>query len=131
MKKVERKASIPGSPIARAFCGLLILTLFLCHSQLLHGDEIDRLIVAVNGKVITEWDLELTRKLASIINYDRNDKPETRDAEISRLVDLELMRQELKNFSVVQDDEAKVEARLSSLRQAYADKGGLSSLLKQ
>jgi peptidyl-prolyl cis-trans isomerase SurA len=131
MKKAERSALIPGRTIARAFCGMLMLTLFLCYSRLLHSDEIDRLLVAVNGKVITEWDLELTRRLSSIIDYDRNDKQETRDAEISRLADLELMRQELKNFSVIQDDEGSVDARLRSLRQAYADKGGLAFLLKQ
>jgi hypothetical protein len=93
------------------------------------GDEIDSLIVAVNGKVITEGDLDLAGKLKALIFYNKNALPRSRTEEIDRLVDLELLRQELTNFSLTQEDESKVEGRIQSLRDTYAGQGGLEAFL--
>ncbi len=96
------------------------------------GEEIDRLIAAVNGKVITEGDLDLARSLNSLMFYGKTPVPGSRDDELSRLIDLELMRQELKNFSLTQEDEGRVQVRMQSLRDTYAEKGGgLLILLRQ
>jgi hypothetical protein len=110
--------------------GLLFLY-FLFEAPCVLGSEIDRLLVAVNGKVITEGDLSLARSLNEVILYDQSAKVESRAGEINRLIDLELMRQELQNFSMAQEDESGFEARLQSLRDVYAGKGGLSIFLNK
>jgi peptidyl-prolyl cis-trans isomerase SurA len=107
-----------------------ILVLGVCGALPVRGETIDRLIVAVNGKVITEGDLDLARKLNSVVLPDIDAKPRSRKEEIDRLIDLELMRQELKNFSLTQEDETKIAARMQSLQAAYAEKGGLPVLLR-
>ncbi len=94
-----------------------------------HAEEVDRLIAAVNGKAITEGDLDLARSLNALMFYGKSSR--SRDDELNRLIDLELMRQELKNFSLTQEDEGRVQARLQSLRDSYAETGGLPALLRQ
>jgi hypothetical protein len=93
--------------------------------------EIDQLLAAVNGKVITQGDLDLWRSLNSVVSFDKSAAPVSRENEIDRLVDQELMRQELKDFSLSQEDESKVQARLQSLRDAYAERGGLPLFLQR
>jgi hypothetical protein len=108
--------------------------LFICvvlSASCVFGSEIDRLIVAVNGKVITEGDLSLLHNLNAVILYDTSDQPVSRDKEIDKLVDLELMHQELKSFSMTREDESRVETHLQSLRDVYAGKGGLPQLLQK
>jgi len=94
-----------------------------------HAEEVDRLIAAVNGKAITEGDLDLARSLNALMFYGKTSG--SRDDELNRLIDLELMRQELKNFSLTQEDEGRVQARMQSLRDSYAETGGLPALLRQ
>jgi hypothetical protein len=113
------------------FCGSIILLAFCLGDALpIRGETIDRLIAAVNGKVITEGDLNLARKVNAVIFPDINAKLRSRKEEIDRLIDLELMQQELKNFSLIQEDESKIAARMQSLQAAYAEKGGLPVLLR-
>ena len=110
-----------------SFC-LIFLVL---RSGFVNGSEIDRLIAAVNGVVITEGDLNLARSLNAILSYGRNAAAGSRSDEIERLIDRELMRQELKNFSMMEVEEGKIEARMQALRVAFAAKGGLSALLQR
>ncbi len=117
--------------MAAAGPGWIFAICLILSASYAFGSEIDRLLVAVNGKAITEGDLNVARGLNAVIFYDKNAQPSSRDEEISRLVDLELMRQELKNFRVTHGDEGKVQARLQSLREVYAQKGGLSILLQK
>ncbi len=100
-------------------------------SRLTGGTEIDRLIVAVNGAVITEGDLILAQSLNAIMPDGKSAVAGSRSEEIERLIDRELMRQELKNFGMAGAEESRTEARLQSMRNAYASKGGLSALLRQ
>src|SRR5512137_1479435 len=79
----------------------LLLSFFM--SGYTHAEEVDRLIAAVNGKAITEGDLDLARSLNALMFYGKTSG--SRDDELNRLIDLELMRQELKNFSLTQEDE--------------------------
>jgi hypothetical protein len=65
------------------------------------GAEIDRLLVTVNGKVITEGDLSLARGLNEVLSYGQDTKLNSKDSELDRLVNLELMRQELTSFSMM------------------------------
>jgi hypothetical protein len=66
--------------------------------------------------------------LNAIIFVGKTAEADSRDQEIERQINQELMRQELKNFSLP-DEADKVEARMQSLRNAYALKGGLPALL--
>jgi hypothetical protein len=109
----------------------LILAFCLFEAATTLGEDIDRLIAAVNGKVITEGDLDLARKLNTILFHDESAKPRIREDEINQLIDLELIRQELKNFSLTQEDEKKIQSRMQSLRDTYAGKGGLAVLVRQ
>jgi hypothetical protein len=116
----------------QAVClGWVLIICFILSAPWVFGSEIDRLLVAVNGDVITEGDLSLARSLNEVLLYDQSAQPNSRDNEIDRLVHLELMRQELKNFSMTQEDESRVDARLQSLRDVYAGKGGLPLLLQK
>jgi peptidyl-prolyl cis-trans isomerase SurA len=109
----------------------LCLLFFGAQSGFAYASEIDRLIAAVNGVVITEGDLSLARNLKAILFYGRNAKASSRSEEIDRLIDQELMRQELKNFSMADAEERNVETRLQSLRDAFAAIGGLPVLLQR
>jgi hypothetical protein len=93
--------------------------------------EIDRLIAAVNGVAITEGDLDLARSLNAIIFYGKNTGAGGRREQLERLIDQELMRQELKNFSLSGEEESSVEARMQSLHETYAAIGGPAALLKR
>ncbi len=118
------------SRLCRYLCCAFLILVF-SNLVFVFGGEIDRLLVAVNGRVITEGDLDLARSLNAVVFYDKSSGSSSREDEISKLVDLELMRQELKNFSLTQEDQTRVETRLRSLRDAYAEKGGLSLLLRR
>ena len=95
------------------------------------GEEIDHLIAAVNRSVITEGDLELANAMNAIIANDLKPFPRSRSESIDQLIDLELMRQELNNFSLSSEDESRIEERIKSLRQANSSKGSLESLLSR
>lgn len=92
--------------------------------------EIDRMLAAVNGKVLTEGDRKLARGLNALLTFGAaGSAGEPRD-EIDRLIDLELMRQELDNFVVGPADRDMIHERMEELVRGYAEIGGLSSLLK-
>lgn len=92
--------------------------------------EIDRLLAAVNGQIITSADLSLGRDLNSLVLFGRETENPSLREEIDRLVDLELMRQELLNFTPIDEDPQRTETRLRELRNAYAEIGGLPALLR-
>jgi hypothetical protein len=123
----QRRSRISGALRAVSFC----LMFFVFKSGSIYGAEIDRLIAAVNGVAITEGDLNLARSLNTILFYGRSDAAGSRSEEIERLIDQELMRQELKNFSMTEVEESKIAARMQSLRDGFAEKGGLSGLLQR
>jgi hypothetical protein len=117
----------------RRACGIVFGILICCmgESAVGHGEDIDRLIAAVNGKVITEGDLEMARGLNAVLFDNKDAKGRSRQSEINQLIEFELMQQELKNFNWTQEDENKIGPRMQSLRDAYAEKGGLLVLLRQ
>jgi hypothetical protein len=126
-------AGIISAPRFRKAIGVLVLVVltFVFGCARASAAEIDRLLASVNGKTITEGDLELSHSLNAVISYDRSDSRGSREEEIDHLIDMELLRQELKNFSLTQEDASRVQARLQSLRDMYAGKGGLPLLLRR
>jgi len=108
-----------------------------------HAQEVDRLLAAVNGRVLTEWDFRMARSLNAVLETAgagrRTPAKPSREDEMDRLIERELFRQELENFPVEQGDPARaqaslqtaVQAILEDLRQAYAEIGGLAALIRQ
>lgn len=107
-----------------------LIGLILCASNL-SGSEVDRLLVVVNGTVITEGDLYIARSLNPLVLNGENVDPVSRNAEIDSLIDLELIRQELENFSLASGDESVLDARVVRLRNRLEEKGGLDRLLER
>jgi hypothetical protein len=108
----------------------LWMILVALYAAEIHAEEIDRLLAAVNGKIVTQGDLLLGREMNAIFSAGEGKAPPSGTEEISRLIDLELMRQELENFPVAPEEQGKIQARLEELRKAFAPVGGLSGLLR-
>jgi hypothetical protein len=100
-----------------------------------HTQEIDRLLAAVNGKIVTELDLGIARTLDAVLQFGKNAALQSRQKELDRLINQELIRQEMENYPIPESDRAEVErevqAQLENLRDAYAEIGGLPALLRQ
>jgi hypothetical protein len=101
---------------------LLAVLLFAAAYSPLHAEEIGRLLAAVNGKVITDVDLNIARSLKSLALPGESVEFSSASDELERLIDLELMQQELENFSAMQADEAGIEARMQQYRKIHAEK---------
>jgi len=107
-----------------------MLAIFLAaFTHPLRAEEIDRLLAVVNGKVICEGDLLLARNLNAILSLGKSSALPSKKEEIDRLIDLELMRQELETFSMAPKDQSKTQTRIQELKNAYAEIGGLPRLL--
>jgi hypothetical protein len=108
-----------------------VISIVLVFVSAASGEEIDRLLAAVNGKVITGGDILLARSLNVVIFSGSKESLDSDDQALSRLIDLELLRQELKNFGMAKEDESEVESRLQALRDAYVKTGGLTAFLQK
>jgi hypothetical protein len=95
------------------------------------GEELDRLVAAVNGKIITEGDLKLASHLNALVLFGQGGPVSSRQKELNRLIDLELLRQELQNFPVAVGDDKGIQLRMDDLKQGYAEIGGLAVLLRR
>ncbi len=93
--------------------------------------RLDRLLAVVNGRVVTLGDLELARDLNAVLMFGRGAPPSSAREELERLVDQELLRQELERFGVGEAESGYVQARLDELRKGYAEIGGLPVLLRR
>jgi hypothetical protein len=116
----------PAAP--RVF--LVISILLGAVSSVPAADEIDRLLAAVNGRVVTASDLRLARNLNTLIVFGAQGNAPL-EQELARLIDLEILRQELESSPAVAAEPARVEARLQDLRNAYAEIGGLNGFLRR
>jgi len=95
------------------------------------AETIDRLMAAVNGKAITEGELKLARSLNEILMLGTVRAKLSDKDEIQRMIDLELLRQELESFSDLTAAEEEVEGRMEELRKSYAKEGGLTAILER
>jgi peptidyl-prolyl cis-trans isomerase SurA len=84
-------------------------------------EVIDRIVATVNGRVIlqSDWDEALcyeallsNRSLASFTNDDRR-------ATLDRLIDLELLREQMKSADFGHATDAEVSARIAAARKQY------------
>ncbi len=116
-------------------CGMAVVlfsTLWSTRLGSVRAEEIDRVLATVNGRIITESDLRVSRDLNLLLQYGtRRGAEPSRDDELKRLIDLELVRQELENFPLAADDKSGIDAQITELRTAYAEVGGLGVLLNR
>jgi hypothetical protein len=117
-----------ATTVKYACIGLMV---FLCCTGNIPAEEVDRLLVAVNGTVITQGDLYIARSLDALLATDKEDTFVADRKEIDRLIDLELIRQELRNLRIDMNDDGSIDARVLTLRERYANDGGLSRVLEQ
>jgi hypothetical protein len=106
------------------------LLCLLC-GPLCWAEEVDRLLAAVNGRVITEGDVKVAGDLNALVVLGISAGMTSREEEVERLIDLALLREELENFASAPAEHSKVELQLEELRLAYAEIGGLSYLLRR
>lgn len=94
--------------------------------------EIDRVLVAVNGKVITDSDLRLSRNLNLLLVFGKSDQENktSREEQLSRLIDVELIRQELESFPLEPAEQKQIEAQVEELKGGYAEIGGIDQILR-
>ncbi len=142
MRREIRQRIGPGVPTKSGLLPRIALCflLMLFGAARARGVEIDRLVAAVNGKAITEGDLKTARSLHAVLSGGSVPQEGFRKEEIDRLVDQELLREELMNFGRAQGasgagaaegDETDVRRRLESLRDRYAGQGGISAVLER
>jgi len=108
--------------IGRAFT-LLVLTGFLVSGlSRTSAEVIDRIVATVNGRVIlqSDWDEALcyealltNRNLAQFADDDRR-------AVLDRLIDQELLREQMKSADFLHATDAEVTARVAEARKQYA-----------
>jgi len=70
-----------------------------------------------------------------VLQFGKNAALQSRQQELDKLINQELIRQEMENFPIPESDRAQVEkevqANLDNLRNSYAEIGGLPALLRQ
>jgi hypothetical protein len=114
---------------------IAVLVFWMTGTGLSSAQEIDRLLAAVNGRVITEGDFQMALSLNAVLTLGKGVARPSRQEVLDRLINLELTRQELENFPVEQGDRSKiqasVQATMSDLKSAYAEIGGLPAILRQ
>ena len=116
--------------LRRVFRVSTVLFLLQMFAGSLAAEEIDRLLATVNGKVITEGDLRLARNLNVLVGFGRATPPTTRAEEIDQMINRELLRQELQHFPLQPEDRNRADQRLEELKQAYAEIGGITYVLR-
>jgi peptidyl-prolyl cis-trans isomerase SurA len=97
------------------------------------AEEIDRVIAAVNGRIIAESDLRLARNLNALLVFGKQDpgSEPARAEQISRLIDLELIRQELESFPLDPGEQTMIETRVEELKSGYAEIGGIEPIMRR
>ncbi len=117
----------------RKYFGLL-LALGACAAPALAGDIVDRVVAVVNGHVLLESDWEEEISFESFANGRAADSftPAERKAALERLIDQELLREQLRPSEPVPPEQ--VTSRLAELRKlhpdATTDAGWLAALKK-
>ncbi len=113
-------------------CRIAVLIACWLGTRICSAQEIDHLLAAVNGKVITSLDLQMTRTLNAVLELGQSMGAQSDKEELDRLIQQELMRQEMAVYSVSQAKvDEEVQSRIEDLKKAYAEIGGLPALLRQ
>ena len=116
-------------PLPKPLCSVMLIVLLQMAGGSYAAEEIDRLLAAVNGKVITDGDLRLARNLNALVGFGRTASG-SRAEEIDSMINRELLRQELEHFPLQPEDRNRADQRLEELKQGYAEIGGITYVLR-
>jgi SurA-like protein len=96
---------------------LIALAALFAHSQ----DIIDRVIATVNGRPILQSDWEEATAYEAFIDGRALDKltPEDRRATLDRLIDQELLREQLQSVPLIYENREQVAQRIQEIRKLY------------
>jgi hypothetical protein len=116
----------------KRFCFFALVIVFRLGSRDCSAQEIDRMLAAVNGKVITALDLQTARTLNAVLDLGRSAQPLSEREELDLLIRQELIRQEMENYPIPEAQiDAEANRKVENLKIAYAEIGGLPVLLRQ
>lgn len=101
-----------------------ILCFLRCAPAVEAGDVIDRVVARVNGQVIllSDWDEELCFEAFEEARPPDRFLPAERQAALDRLIDRQLMREQLRLLESVPADTSSVQSRIAEIRAAHAAK---------
>lgn len=98
-----------------------VLTVALCQPQAASGEVVDRIVAIVNGNIIlqSDWDEALSFQ-ALLTNRALNSFTEDEQrAVLDRLIDQELLREQMKSADAPHATDAEVAARVTEARKLY------------
>ncbi|HET9407149.1 MAG TPA: SurA N-terminal domain-containing protein [Candidatus Sulfotelmatobacter sp.] len=127
-----------GPPLARLdryhFCALWFAITLLFIQLSFAGEVIDRIVATVNGRIILQSDLDEALSYEAVLN-GRTPNQSTEDdrrAVLDRLIDQELLREQMKSADFKHASETEATARVAEARKQYpeaATDDGWSALL--
>jgi hypothetical protein len=101
--------------------GLLVL-LLVASMPLLAGDIVDRIVATVNGHIILQSDWEDALRFEAFTSNRSLDQLtiEDRKASLDRLIDQELLREQIRSADFQHATEEEVSKRIAEIRKAYS-----------
>ena len=123
---------VTNKTIRAAALALLLPALFLPAASA--GEVIDRIVATVNGRIILQSDLDEALSYEALLNARPVSQftNEDRRAVLDRLIDQELLREQMKSAEFQHASEAEAAARTAEVRKQYpeaATDAGWQSLL--
>ena len=106
-------------------CALQLVLVCLACSGAFAGDIIDRIVATVNGEPIlqSDWDVAL-RCEAFLDQRPLQFTPEAARASLDRLVDQELLRQQIRTFQLKPVSENELKSRMQEIRKQLPNGAG-------
>jgi hypothetical protein len=102
-------------------CALQIVLVCLACSGAFGGEIIDRIVATVNGQPILQSDWDVAMQYEAFLDQRPLQlTPETARASLERLVDQELLRQQVRTFQLKPVSESELRSRMQEIRQQIA-----------
>jgi len=119
-----------------AFISCLVLSMVMAALPAHAGDVIDRIVARVNGRTIfmSDWDEELCFEALLDLRPPGQFTPEQRRGALDRLIDQELLRQQLRLVDSLPADPDTIQRKIAEIRKAHAGAetdSGWTAVLKQ
>jgi len=111
--------------IQKLYMIALLVSLGVMGSTALAGDVLDRVVATVNGHVILQSDWEDAVRCEAFIAGRSADQftGEDRKAALDRLIDQELLREQIRAADFQQATDEEIASRIQQIRKQYADAG--------
>jgi len=115
---------------------LPVLLAAMCMLATARAEVIDRIVAKVNGHIILQSDLDDALRYEALLSGKPLDQftDDDRRAVLDRLIDQELLDEQMKSTTFRHASEAEAEARVSEVRKLYSEAGtheGWQAVLKR